>query len=84
MYDRKIVPVFGEGYRSLRRNGEGYHKFGKSLPGERELLHHVQSLKSEVNFDLSEIPDDKLRKKLDEIVKGTKTVTDKDWRAKFK
>ncbi|MEM4244950.1 MAG: hypothetical protein QXR60_01970 [Candidatus Nanoarchaeia archaeon] len=77
---RKIV-TFNSGYMSLKPNGGNYHKHGRHLKDLRSLLNYVQNTRLVHKFDFSEL-DSVLRKKLEDIVSGIKTVTDKDWRAK--
>lgn len=76
---RKIVPFDGY-YMALKPNGNGsYYKRGRVLCDLRALLNYVQNAKAEYKLELSQV-DGGLRKKLEEIVSGRKTVTDKDWR----
>ncbi|MFH1331941.1 MAG: hypothetical protein ABIH63_01515 [archaeon] len=77
---RKIVP-FNSGYMSLKPNSDGsYHKHGRQLRDFRALLNYVQNTRVEHKFDLSGLKGS-LRKKLEEITAGVKTVTDKDWKS---
>ncbi len=77
---RKIV-YFNSGFMSLKPDGDGYHRHGRQLKDVRSLLNYVQNTRLNYNFDFSEL-NGSLRRRLEEIVSGINTVTDKDWRAK--
>ncbi|MFH1211191.1 MAG: hypothetical protein V1645_04740 [archaeon] len=77
MYKRKIVP-YGEGYMTLKLNGDGYHRKGHALKDFRALLNYVQNERGKASFDLSEVGRD-VRVRLEAIIAGTKTVRESDW-----
>lgn len=80
MYEiRKIVP-YGEGFMSLKQNGseDTYHKRGRVLNDVRSLLNYIQNDRVKFKFDLSNV-NGGLKKKLEVIIAGTKTVREEDW-----
>ncbi len=77
----KIEPCNG-GYTARKPDWDGfYHKQGKQLGSLRSLLNYVQTVREQYVLDVSQIPDFGLRLKLEDIIKGKKTVTDKDWKS---
>lgn len=81
--DRKPIKIktYNRGYTALKPGLDGYYpKEGKLLRGVRSLLNYVQSMR-DTPLDISAIPDPSLKSKLEKIIKGDETVSDKDWKA---